>query len=754
MPTISRPPSVRLRIEGMTCGGCAANVERALQSVPGAAAARVNLITTVATVDLADPPASRADLIQAVQRAGYDADSARPDDVSPVAAERTQENQLREHRQALGQAIAIGLPILALHWLAPVIQSSDSGGWVWPVAMQAVLCLLLLASSAGAPILAGGFRALIHWSPNMDLLISLGVSAAFLSGVVGLLTGDRGATHFHAVAMILVFINIGRYIENRAKRNTTTALTALAKRLPATAERVTPDGLETVRIDNVQQGDHIRVAQDTVVPVDGRVVLGEGAIDESSVTGESMPRHKREGDTVPSGSLVREGVITIEATRVGTDSTMGRIIKAVEEAQMGKTRWQRIADRVAGVFVPVIMGLTVATLLGLHLIGGLDWSIAIDRAVAMLVIACPCAMGLATPAAIAVATGTAALQGILVRDASALEEAASADYMLLDKTGTLTTGHPAVVDVSLSTAATSTHTVEQILTLAASADLLSQHPLARAIVAEAKRQGLTLAEAESFKSVPGRGVSAQVEGVSVHVGSAALMSMNDIDVSPVEQAIKQHAASGQSVILVAARSVCIGLIVLSDTVKPEASRALASIRDLGLRLGMLSGDQAGTATVVARQLDIDDVHGEMIPQDKQQYIRDLQRAGRHVVFVGDGINDAPALAEADVGITFASATDVAIGAADITMLHSDLTRLTTAIQLARRSIRIIKQNLFWAFFYNIVAVPLAAMGRIPAGYAAAAMMVSSISVVLNSLRLRKTETHKNDLPIQEQPSAN
>ena len=460
--------------------------------------------------------------------------------------------------------------------------------------------------------------------------------------------------------------------------------------------------------------------------------------DESSVTGESMPRHKRVGDTVRSGSLVREGVITIEATRVGADSTMGRIIKAVEDAQAGKTRWQRIADRVAGVFVPVVAVLAVATLLGSHLLAGLDWSTAIDRAVALLVIACPCAMGLATPTAVAVATGAAAMQGILVRDASALEATAAVDCMFLDKTGTLTTGEPAVVEVTLATSATSSQSVEQMLRLAASADQYSQHPLARAIVTEAKRRSLSLAEPESFSGVPGRGVSARVEGVLVHVGNTALMRMHDIDVSTVENAIEEHAASGRSVILVAEREVCIGLIVLSDTVRPEAAQALASIGRLGLRVGMLSGDQTGTAAVVARQLDINDVHAEMTPQDKQQYIRDLQQAGRRVVFVGDGINDAPALAEADVGITFASATDVAIGAADITMLHNDLTRLVTVIQLARRSVRIIKQNLFWAFFYNTMAIPLAATGRIPAGYAAAAMMISSISVVLNSLRLRKT----------------
>ena len=570
MPTISKPPaSVRLRIEGMTCGGCAASVERSLQSVPGALGARVNLITTIATIELGDPPAARADLIRAVQRAGYDADSARPDDLSPAAPDRTQQNQLREQRQALGQTIAIAVPIMALHWLAPIIRSTDPGGWVWPVAIQAVLCALLLASSAGAPILVGGFRALIHRSPNMDLLISLGVSAAFLSGVVSLLSGVRGATHLHAVAMILTFINIGRYLENRVKRNTTAALTALAQRLPAFAERVTPDGLETVRVDRVQPGDHVRVAQDTIVPVDGRIVQGEGAIDESSVTGESMPRHKRVGDTVRSGSLVREGVITIEATRVGADSTMGRIIKAVEEAQAGKTRWQRIADRVAGVFVPVVAVLAVATLLGSHLLAGLDWSTAIDRAVALLVIACPCAMGLATPTAVAVATGAAAMQGILVRDASALEATAAVDCMLLDKTGTLTTGEPAVVEVTLATSATSSQSAEQMLRLAASADQYSQHPLARAIVTEAKRRSLSLAEPESFSGVPGRGVSARVEGVLVHVGNAALMRMHDIDVSTVENAIEEHAASGRSVILVAEREVCIGLIVLSDTVRPE-----------------------------------------------------------------------------------------------------------------------------------------------------------------------------------------
>jgi len=494
-----RREPIRLRIEGMTCGGCVARVERALQSVEGVAHARVNLTTQVAVIDFGGMMPDRQALIEAVRGAGYDADTYRVADAANSGLDRTHLEKLRQQKQALWQAVAVAGPVMALHWLAPMLQSHDGGGHVWPHAIQALLCTLLLFSSAAAPILVGGFRTIIHRSANMDLLISLGVCVAYVSGVVNLLRGGPDAAEFDAAAMILAFINLGRYLELRAKHDASTAMSALARRMPAMAQLVSADGIQEVRVERIKPGDHIRIPQDTVVPVDGRVVGGEGAVDESAVTGESMPRHRRVGDAVVAGSLVRDGLLTVEATRVGAESTMGRILRAVEEAQSGKTRMQRIADRVAGVFVPIVIFLAAVTLVGTHWPAGMDWATAIQRAVAVLVIACPCAMGLATPTAIMVASGAAALDGILIRDAAALEAAGRIDRLFLDKTGTLTTGSPTVQEVIAWV-----REGDDMLRLAASAEQFSQHPLARAIVTEAKRLSLALVEPGEFENRAGR----------------------------------------------------------------------------------------------------------------------------------------------------------------------------------------------------------------------------------------------------------
>ncbi len=732
MPEAHEP--IRLRIEGMTCGGCVARVERALQSVEGVAHARVNLTTQVAAIDFNEQSPDRSALIEAVRSAGYDADTFRAGDAAASGLDRTHSEQLRRQKQAVWQAAAVAGPVMALHWLAPLLQSHDGGGHVWPHAMQALLCSLLLFSSAAAPILAGGFRAIIHRSPNMDLLISLGVCVAYVSGVVNLLRGGPDAAEFDAAAMILAFINLGRYLELRAKHTAATAISALARRMPATAQRVTVDGIREVRVDRIQPGDRIRVAQDTIVPVDGRVAEGEGAVDEAAVTGESMPRHCAVGDRVAAGSILRDGLLTIEATRVGAESTMGRIIRAVEEAQSGKTHMQRIADRVAGVFVPIVILLAALTLVGTLGLSGSSWPTAVQRVVAVLIIACPCAMGLATPTAVMVASGAAALDGILIRDAAALEAAGRINRLFMDKTGTLTTGSPTVREIT-----TLGLDGDDVLRLSASAERLSQHPLARAIVAEATRRGLSLVGPGEFQSRAGLGVRAVIDGGTVHVGSKSYLQQNEIPVAGIEDTHSQLAAKGQSVVLVAVDGQCAGAIGVADTLRPGAREAVEALQRLGVTTAMLTGDHRATAITVAEQVGISEIHAAMTPERKLAEIRRSQEAGQRVAVVGDGINDAPALAAADVGITFGSATDVAVGAADITIVHDRLDRLPMIILLSRRSARIIKQNLFWAFFYNVAAIPLAATGRVSPGVAAAAMMFSSISVVLNSLRLRRRQ---------------
>ncbi len=739
--------SIRLRIHGMTCGGCVARVERALRSVAGVADARVNLATEQAVVVLGDPAPSRKALVDAVRHVGYDAEALRPDDVSALTPGRAQTGALREQRQALFQAIGLSLPIMAVHWLGGLLQSHDAGGHVWPHAIQGLLSTVLLISPAGAPILVGGLRAILHRTPNMDLLITLGVSAAFVAGVARLVTGQPDAEDFHAAAMILAFINVGRYLEARAKRDAGAAIAGLARRVPKTVQRMTPAGVEEVAVERLRRGDRIRVAQDTTIPVDGTVTEGEGAVDESAVTGESLPRHREKGDRVIAGGVVREGLLTVEAMQVGTESTLGRIARAVEEAQAGKTRMQRIADRVAGVFVPIVIALALATLVGTLFFAGGGWSAALNRSIAVLVIACPCALGLATPTAVLVATGSAAQQGILVRDAAALEAAAAVNVMLLDKTGTLTTGSPTVTNVLAVTQGRAndhpplaTFGSREVLRLAASAEQHSQHPFARAIVAKAREWGLSSVPATEFTSRPGLGVFARVDGRTVWAGSKRLLDEAEIHSNLSAAEIKRlgegAVSPGSSVVWIAVDGQCVGLIRLTDQLRPNAAETVSELSRLGIETVMITGDQTQTAAAIATKLGISDVRAEVGPQDKLAEVVRRQAAGKRVAFVGDGINDAPALAAAEVGIAFGSPADVAAGAADIAIVHHDMRRLPALVTLARRSLRIIRQNLFWAFSYNFAAIPLAAFGQIPPGLAAAAMMFSSLSVVLNSLRLR------------------
>ncbi len=719
----------------MTCGGCVTRVERALIAVDGVAAARVNLTTEIATIEIPQDRPLRAALIGAVRAAGYDADTYREGTETLTGLERTHENRAQQQKQAFAHALGLALPILGIHWLAPVLRGTGRGSELWPLAIEALLCSMLLISVAGAPILVGGFRALIHRTGNMDLLIALGVSTAYTASMVALLTARAHSTHFHAIAMILTFINLGRYLEVRAKREASSAVASLAKRMPGSAQLVTPEGVRDVPIGRVKREDLLRVAQDRIIPVDGRIVEGEATVDESAVTGESLPRHRTVGDEVSAGCTVADGLITIEATRVGADSTMGRIMRAVEEAQSGKTHMQRLADRVAGAFVPIVAALAVITVLATGILTDLGWSVGLVRAVAVLVIACPCAMGLATPTAVLVATGAAALDGILVRDAAALEAAGQVDEILLDKTGTLTTGRPTVAKVVPIAAGEAMLSEDELLGLVASAEQYSQHPLAKAVVAHARSRGIALLEPSSFQNHPGRGLEATVGDRRVHVGSVAFLLETGVRVPETDEP-----EAGHSVVFVAEKDRCLGWLSIEDQLRPAASESIQRLKRLGLDVAMITGDNKATAGHVAAQIGITDVCAALKPEQKLAEVTRRKNAGSRVAFVGDGINDAPALTAADVGVTFASATDIANTAADITIVHDDLMRLPLAIELARRSVRIIKQNLFWAFFYNVVAIPLAATGRIGPGIAAAAMMCSSISVVVNSLRLRRKQT--------------
>ncbi|MFH0980014.1 MAG: cation-translocating P-type ATPase [Planctomycetota bacterium] len=742
---------VTLDIRGMKCGGCVHHVERALMAVQGVSRASVNLTTAVARVQTSGGVAA---LIEAVRAAGYDATPREAD--TDWRGHRQPVDRVGTQRRAVLAAMLLALPIIVLELLPSRL---------WIQVVQAVLSLALLLSSAGRPILVSGLRALVHRAPTMDSLVALGVGAAVVAGWAGLVSGTEHLNHFHAGAMILGFVNLGKYLEAKALREAGGAVAALARRLPSEVLRLRDGTIEKVEVAAVRPGDHIVVPGDATVPVDGTIISGQAAVDESALTGESVPVEKSLGEVVFAGSVVRDGNLTLVAVAIGGDAVMGRIIRTVEEAQAGKTRLQRLADRAAGVFVPVVVLLAVATLAAWVALGNAEH--ALKAAIAVLVIACPCAMGLATPTAVLVATGAAALKGILVRNAAALEAAGAVDTVLLDKTGTLTTGVVGVKEVYAAPAAPVTDEVRrplppgrgsvrplppgrcsvrplpdgrgselEVLRLAAAVEQFSQHPLARAIVAQAQAWELTLPEPISFSSRAGLGVRAVVEGRTVLVGRPAFLAAEGIDLGPVAERCAQMAQAGCTMVAVAVDGVAAGLIALADVLRPEAARAVEALLGLGLEVVMDTGDSAVTAGAVAAAAGIKTVRSEALPEEKLAEVSRRQSLGKKVAFVGDGINDAPALAAADVGVAFATGTDVAIEAADITLMRDDLGLVPEAMKLARRSVAIIKQNLFWAVAYNVVAIPLAVTGHVPPGVAAAAMMFSSLSVVLNALRLR------------------
>ncbi len=751
---------VALRIEGMTCGSCVARVESALRAVPGVKSARVNLATESASVETGDG-ADADRLIRAVQSAGYDAVKA-GGGAGDVDVERRQEQRLRERRQAVILSIGIGLPVMALHWLAPILSGTHAGAHFWPMVLQALLTVMLLISPAGGPILVGGLRAIIHRSPNMDLLIALGVTAATVGSLVGLfMPGLAQLNYFHDAAMILAVINLGKYLEARARNRASASLSALLRRTPRRAIVMKDGEPREVPVDEVRPGDMLRVAAESYVPVDGRVHSGRAAVDQSMWTGESVPVEVGPGDSVFGGSYVHNGAITIEATTVGSRSAISRIVRMVEDAQKGKTRMQQLADRVAGMFVPIVVVWAALTAAGWLLWGGAEAaSQALSATVAVLVVACPCAMGLATPTAVMVATGSAALKGIIVRDAAALERAGSCDTVLLDKTGTLTTGRFHVAELKAS----SGFDKRQVLQLAASAEQFSKHPLAKAIVEHAREQGISLLEPDSYRAQAGLGVTATLTGKQVLVGNERFLREQGISIDgdasdrltrlivaePEAQArvsrdkpsLALRALSSidsGTAVFVAMDGQPAGRLLLRDTVRESAAVVVGQLKEMGIRPVLVTGDQEAAARAVAEAVGIEEVRAGISPEGKTAVVRQYQSGGRRVMMVGDGINDAPALAAADVGVAMGGGTDVAAETADITLVGDRLELVPTAIRLSRRSLRIIRQNLFWAFAYNVVALPLATRGILPAAYAAAAMMLSSISVVLNSLRLQRVE---------------
>ncbi|OLC51294.1 MAG: copper-translocating P-type ATPase [Candidatus Rokubacteria bacterium 13_1_40CM_4_69_39] len=736
-------------VRGMHCAACVGKVERALTAMAGVESASVNLATEQATVAF-DP--ARTDLVrlrEAVAAAGYELAEPRPEPVpgEAVDGERAaREAALRREKVRFVVGAVLSAPVL-LGGMPHVVP------WV-PALLQNPWLQLVLTTPVqvwvGWQFHRGFVHDLRYRTASMATLVSIGTNAAYLGSVAVTLwphafVSHGAMTYYDVSAVVITLVVLGRWLEARARSRTSEAIRKLMTLAPRTA-RVIRDGVEAdVPTAAVRVGDFVRIRPGERVPVDGVVTEGASTVDESMLTGESLPVEKAPEAKVFAGTVNRTGTFVFRAARVGSETTLARIIKLVAEAQGSRAPIQRLADRVAAVFVPIVLVIAALTFVAWWLVGpepaGL---VALTNAVAVLVIACPCAMGLATPTAIMVGTGRGAEFGVLIKSAAALELLHRVDTVVFDKTGTLTVGRPVVTDVVPVGAASE----DEILALAAAVEQASEHPLGEAIVARAKERGLALPPIAEFTTVPGRGIDAMATDGRVLLGNRTLMDARGIDVRLLAGRVRELAAEGKTAVYLAFAGRLLGVIAAADVPKPDATRAVAALKRLGVSVAMLTGDHRLTAEAIARQARLDRVLAEVLPEDKAREIRALQAEGRRVAMVGDGINDAPALAQAEVGIAMGSGTDVAIDAADVTLMRGDLVGVVAAIELSRRTIRVIRENLVWAFGYNTILIPVAAGALYPLWgvqlspiLAGAAMAFSSVSVVTNSLRLKRWRPH-------------
>ncbi|MEC9015065.1 MAG: heavy metal translocating P-type ATPase [Gemmatimonadota bacterium] len=738
-----------LPITGMTCVNCAATVERALCRTEGIVGASVNYATERAIVELSEEGATFEDLSVAVERVGYGVLQADPDELDDVeAAARRRELEDQTRKFWIGVGFAGPLFILSMARDFGFLGSWAYAPWVnW--------LMFVLASPVqvyvGWDYYVGGWKALRSGSANMDVLVALGSTVAFVYSVVVVVMLSVGSTlagehvYFETAALIITLIKLGKLLEVRAKGDTSEAIRELIGLQPDTA-RVVRQGVDyDIPISDVVVGDLLLVRPGERIPVDGEVVDGLSSIDESMLTGESMPVEKAPGDVVVGATMNKSGAFHFRATRVGADTALAQVIRLVQEVQGSKAPIQRLADQVAGIFVPIVIIVAVLTFFVWWVVVGADFSVALVRLVAVLVIACPCALGLATPTAVMVGTGRGARQGILFRSSEALQRVRRLGTVVFDKTGTLTRGEP-----EIRTVITLDSDEAELLRLAGSAELMSEHPLGEAVLREAQSRSLNLTKPSSFRAIPGRGVEAIIGGAEVLVGNQVLMSERDIDLTEFELAKESIVAGGATPLWVAIDGKADGVLGAADTLKEGSADAVQELKLEGLAVIMLTGDQKATAEAIASSIGIHEVRAEVLPHQKCDVIRELQ-ADHVVAMVGDGINDAPALAQADVGIAIGTGTDVAIEAADVTLMGGDPRSVATALALSRATMRTIEQNLFWAFFYNVVLIPVAAGAFYSVTFlpmilrslhpilAALAMALSSVTVVGNSLRLRRTD---------------
>ena len=750
---------LELPITGMTCASCVRNVERAISKQPGILDVSVNLATEKATVSYLPGSVRRADMVAAVENAGYGVVDLTGVEAPEDAERAAREAEIKRQERLVLIGVIFTLPLFVLSMARDLVMASVTGaatqhimtmapavdpalGWLlwagWPFIFGLLATPVQII--VGRQYMVGAWKALRNRSTNMDTLIAMGSSAAYLYSVavlIGIVVGMSAVigdhVYFETAAVILTLITLGKLLEARAKGRTSEAIKKLMQLAPNTAILLRGEEEVEVSVDELVAGDRVVVKPGGRIPVDGVVMDGQSSVDESMLTGESLPVNKNTGSEVIGATVNKQGRLVIEATHVGTQTALAQIIRLVEQAQGSKAPIQRVADQVSAVFVPVVLALALITFLGWLVIGQVGFTAALVNAVAVLVIACPCALGLATPTAIMVGTGKGAEMGILFKNSESLENTRRVQVVALDKTGTITRGEPSVTDVVTLNG----YGKGDLLRFAASAERGSEHPLGEAIVHAAQTQGLSLSQPQSFEAESGLGIRAVVDHHAVRVGSPRYIRDAGFEMNGAQSQIDAMQAQGRTATVITVDEKVAGVIGIADTIKPSSRAAVQALQALGLEVVMMTGDNEPTARAIAAEVGITRVLAEVLPGQKADVVKGLQNEGKRVAMVGDGINDAPALAQADVGIAIGTGTDIAIEASDVTLMSGDLNGVARALSLSKATMRTIYQNLFWAFFYNIILIPVAMLGLLVPMLAAAAMAFSSVFVVSNSLRLRQ-----------------
>ena len=728
---------IELKVSGMTCAACSSRVERKLSRLEGVSRASVNLTTERASVEYDPSKIKVSRMINEIKALGYGAERA--EGVSADREKEQREKEIKKLKISLIISIILSSPLLLAMLLSVMgIEIQFLHNPYFQLIIATPIQFII-----GFRFYKHAFLALKAKSANMDVLISMGTSAAYFFSLYNvffeeLQHGMMKSLYFEAAAIIITLILLGKYFEAVAKGKTSEAIKKLMG-LQAKTARVLRDGMETdIPIEEVETGDIVIVRPGEKIPVDGKIIEGNSSVDEAMLTGESLPVEKKAGDSVIGATINKYGTFRFEATNVGKDTALSQIIKMVEDAQGSKAPIQKIADKVSGIFVPTVVGIALVTFVIWYLITG-DFSKAIISAVAVLVIACPCALGLATPTAIMVGTGKGAENGILIKGGEHLETAYKLNAVVLDKTGTITKGEPEVTDViSLDNLDQS-----EVLLLAAITEKASEHPLGVAIYEKGKQQFGSIPDAEKFEAIPGRGVLSVVEGKTIYIGTRKLMNEKNIEVGSLESTITKLEDEGKTAMLMAIENKLEAVIAVADTLKETSKEAIDDLINMGIEVYMITGDNKRTANAIAKQVGISNILAEVLPENKAQEVEKLKSKGKVVAMVGDGINDAPALATSDIGMAIGTGTDVAIEAADITLMRGDLRTIPAAIRLSRKTMKKIKQNLFWAFFYNVIGIPFAALGLLNPMIAGGAMAFSSVSVVANSLSLKSFDPSDN-----------